>query len=143
MVQPQNISLESTSHNIPVDPARMDGPADGAIFKSSHLGEIGDIHSKHIVHLARSAEFYCHTHTQYINPMNEELANFMANRERDFDSYCHHISLPCFIPTTAELCTLSITDIIDNMKADLAYFKEDLRNLTWFMLLAHQSVWNP
>ena len=36
-------TLEATLHNISIDPSSMDGPADGEIFRSNHLGEIADI----------------------------------------------------------------------------------------------------
>ena len=66
---------------------------------------------------------------------------------RDFDSHLHHIlhldellardarhhiqlgyhviNYPKYIPTTVELCRSSFSDIIDKLKADLAYFKDD------------------
>ena len=51
----------------------------------------------------------------------------------------HHIQLgypvlnyPRYIPTTVELCRSSFNDIIDKLKADLAYFKDDFRNEEMF-----------
>ena len=104
----------------------MDGPAEGAIFKVNHLGEIGDICSKLILNLAKAGECYHHAHAWLLNPTNQELSNFVANWERDFNSHCHHIhhldslldrdsrhriqlgypviNLPHYIPTTVELC---------------------------------------
>ena len=58
-------SLWFHSCNISVDPARMDRPADHGIFKSNHLGGLGDVHSKWIVNLWRTGD---------------ELVNFLANR---------------------------------------------------------------
>ena len=40
------MTLEATLHNISINPASMDGPADGEIFEPNHLGEITDIQSK-------------------------------------------------------------------------------------------------
>ena len=59
--------------------ARMDGPADGTIFDSNYLDEIGDICSKLIVNIPRTGEFYCQVHAQFLNPTNEELVNFVVN----------------------------------------------------------------
>ena len=37
-----------------------------------------------------------------------------------------------FSPTTVELCRSSFEDIIDKLKANLAYFKDDFRNIDMF-----------
>ena len=122
-------------------------PAKGEIFKSNHLGEIADIQSKLIQNLAKVGETYHHIHAQILNPSPEELENFLANHERDLDSCLQHIlhldkllagdakhcvqlgypviNYPRYIPSTVELCRASILDIMDKLKADLAYFKDD------------------
>ena len=86
---------------------------------------------------------------QLLNPSPEELENFLVNREKDFDSHLHHIlhldellardarhciqlgyhviNYPRYIPTMVELCRSSFSDIIDKLKADLAYFKDDFQ----------------
>ena len=80
--------------------------------------------------------------------------NFLANCEKDFDSHLHHIlhlddllardarhciqlgypvlNYPRYIPTTVELCRSSFPDIINNLKADLTYFKDDFQNEVMF-----------
>ena len=40
------MTLEAILHNISINPASMDGPADGEIFEPNYLGEITDIQSK-------------------------------------------------------------------------------------------------
>ena len=144
------MTLEATLHNISINPSSIDGPADGEIFESNHLAEIADIQSKLIWNLAKVGETYCHLCAQLLNPSPEELENFLANCERDFDSHLHHIlhldellardarhhiqlgyhviNYPRYIPTTVELCRSSFSDIIDKLKADLAYFKDDFQN---------------
>ena len=74
----------------------------------------------------------------------KELSNFIWNHEKDFDCHLHHIlhldellvrdarhhiqlGYPVlnylrYIPTTVELCRSSFADIVDKLKADLAYF---------------------
>ena len=128
----------------------MDRPADGEIFESNHLGEIANIWSKLIQNLAKVGKTYCYLHTQLLNPSSEKLSNFLVNCERDFDSHLHHIlhfddllardarhhiqlgypvlNYPRYIPTTVELCRSFFTDIIDKLKADRAYFKDDFQN---------------
>ena len=100
-----------------------------------------------VQNLAKVGETYHHLHAQLLNPTSEELTNFVANCERDFDSCLHHIlhlddllmrdarhciqlgypviNYPGYIPTTVELCRSSFMDIIDKLKTDLAYFKDD------------------
>ena len=66
----------------------------------------------------------------------------MANDAR------HHIQLRCpvinyprYIPKTVELCRASFTDIIDKLKADLAYFKDNLWNREIFKVI-YRSMGN-
>ena len=97
--------------------------------------------------MVKVGETYHHICTQLLNPSPEELENFLANHERDLDSHLHHIlhldellardakhhvqlgypviNYPRYIPTTVELCRASFLDIMDKLKADLAYFKDD------------------
>ena len=42
-INAEDLTLENTLHNISINPSTIDGPADGAIFKSNHLAEIADI----------------------------------------------------------------------------------------------------
>ena len=157
------MTLKVTLHNISINPSSIDGPADGEIFKSNHLAEITDIRSKLIQNLVKVGETYCHLHTQLLNPSPEELEYFLANHERDFDSCLHHIlhldellardtrhciqlachviNYPRYIPTTGELCRSSFSDIIDKLKADLAYFKDDFQNKEIFEVL-HRPMSN-
>ena len=146
-INAEDLTLENTLHNISINPSTIDGPADGAIFELNHLAEIADIQSKLIWNLAKVGETYHHLHAQLLNPSPEELENFLVNHEKDFDSHLHHIlhldellardarhhiqlgyhviNYPRYIPTTVELCRSSFSDIIDKLKADLAYFKDD------------------
>ena len=141
----------------------MDGPADGEIFESNYLAEIADIQSKLIQNLVKVGETYHHLHTQLLNPSPKELENFLTNCERDFDSCVHHIlhldellardarhciqlgyhviNYPRYIPTTVELCRSSFSDIIDKLKADLAYSKDDFCNKEMFKVI-HKPVGN-
>ena len=102
-------------------------------------------------------ETYCHLHAQLLNPSPEELQNFLLNCEKDFDSHLHHIlhlddllandarhciqlgypviNYPRYIPTMVELCRASLADIIDKLKANLAYFKDDLWNREMFKII--------
>ena len=89
-------TLETTLFNISIDPASMDGPADGEIFESNHLGEIADIWSKLIQNLVKVGKTYCHLCAQLLNPNSEELLNFLVNHER----------------TLAVVCTMSSTWMI-------------------------------
>ena len=119
----------------------MDGPADGTIFESNHLGELVDVCSKLIWNLVKAAESYHHIHARFLNPTSTELDAFVGNQERDFESwhqYIHHIdsllsrdsrhqvqlgyhviSLPRYFHTTAKLCTTSFDEVIKKIKADL------------------------
>ena len=65
------MTLETTLHNISINPASMDGPADGEIFGSNYLGEIADIQSKLAQNLAKVGETYhhLHAHERYQNHM--------------------------------------------------------------------------
>ena len=150
----EDMTLEATLHSISINPSSMDRPTEGETFKSNHLGEIADIWSKLIWNLAKVGKTYCHIHTQLLNPSPEELENFLANRERDLDSHLHHIlhldkllardakhrvqlgypviNYPRYIPTTVELCRASFSDIMDKLKADLAYFKDNFQNNEMF-----------
>ena len=141
LVGPEDVTLESTLHNISIDPETMDGPADGNIFESNHLGELVDVHSKLFWKLAKAAESYCHIHAWFLNLTSTELDAFISNWERDFNNHCqyiHHIdsllsrdsrhriqlgyhviSLPRYVPTTAKLCTTSFGEIIEKIKAEL------------------------
>ena len=107
--------------------------------------------------MAKVGETYCHIHTQLLNPSPEELENFLENHERDLDSCLHHIlhldellardakhrvqlgypviNYPRYIPTTVELCRASFSDIMDKLKADLAYFKDDFQNNEMFKVI--------
>ena len=49
-------------------------------------------------------------------------------------------SVPRYIPTTAELCTTSFGEIVDKVKEDLAYFKEDLRDPSHFIPMNRQTT---
>ena len=146
-VNEDDLTLESTLHNISINPSTIDGPADGAIFKSNHLAEIMDIQSKLIRNLGKVGETYRHLCAQLLNPSPEELENFLVNHEKDFDSCLHHIlhlddllardarhriqlgyhviNYPRYISTMVEFCRSSFSDIIDKLKADLAYFNDD------------------
>ena len=139
----------------------MGGPAEGAIFESNHMGELVDVDSKLIVNLAKATKTYHQAHAQFLNPTNEELDAFIVNWEKDFNSHHQHIhhldallsrdsrhrtqlgfhviSVPCYIPTTAELCATSFRNIIENIKANLAYFKEDLTNPLCFKPIRIQT----
>ena len=162
-INTQDLTLEATLHNISINPSSIDGPADGEIFISNHLAEIPDIQSKHIQNLVKMGETYCHLCVQLLNPSPKELENFLANCERDFDSHLHHIlhldellasdarhsiqlgyhvmNYPRYIPTTVELCRSSFSDIIDKLKADLAYFKDDFQNKEMFEVI-HKPMGN-
>ena len=83
----EDTTLEATLHNISINPSSMDRPAKDEIFKSNHLGEIADIWSKLIWNLAKVGETYHHILAQILNPSPEELENFLANCERDLDSW--------------------------------------------------------
>ena len=148
-VNVEDLTLEATLH-ISINPSSMDGPADEEVFESNHLGEIADIRSKLIWNLAKIGKTYHHICAQLLNPTLEELSHFIVNWERDFNSCLHHIlhldnllardarhyiqlgypvlNYPRYIPTMVELCRSSFTDIIDKLKADLAYFKDDFQN---------------
>ena len=157
------MTLEATIHNISINPSSIDGPADGEIFESNHLAEITDIQSKLIWNLAKVGKTYHHLCAQLLNPSPKELENFLANCERDFDSCLHHIlhldelwardaghhiqlgyhviNYPRYIPTTVELCRSFFSDIIDKLKADLAYFKDDFQNKDMFKVI-HKPMGN-
>ena len=144
----EDLTFKATLHNISINPASMDGQADGEIFESNHLGEIADIWSKMIWNLVKVGETYHHLCAQLLNPTSEELTNFVANC--NFDSHLHHIlhlddllvrdarhhiklgypviNYPRYIPITVELCRSSFMDFIDKLKADLTYFKDDFWN---------------
>ena len=146
-INAEDLTLENTLHNISINPSTIDGPADGAIFKLNHLAEIVDIQSKLIWNLVKVGETYHHLHAQLLNPSPKELENFLINCEKDFDSCLHHIlhlhdllardarhhiqlgyhviNYLRYIPTMVELCRSSFSDIIDKLKADLNYFKDD------------------
>ena len=70
----------------------MDGTVDGAVFKAHHLAEIADSRSKLVQTLVKVGETYHHFHAQLINPTPDELANFVTNCERDFNSCLNHTS---------------------------------------------------
>ena len=100
--------------------------------------------------MAKVGKSYHHFHTQILNPTLDELTNFITNCERDFDSHLDHIfhiddhlardgrhciqlgypviNYPRYVPTTVELCRSSFDNIMDKLKTDLAYFKDDFRN---------------
>ena len=139
------MTLEATLHNISINPSSMNGPADGEIFESNHLDEIADIWSKLIRNLAKVGKTYHHLCAQLLNPSPEELQNFLVNCEKTLTAVCITSSTwmtswpmmlgiisssgyPRYIPTTVELCRASFADIIDKLKADLAFFKDDLWN---------------
>ena len=127
------------------------------------MGEIADIQSKLIRNLAKVGETYHHFCTQLLNPSPGELENFLVNCEREFDSHLHHIlhlddllardarhciqlgypviNYPRYIPTTVELYRSSFSDIIDKLKADLAYFKDDFWNNEMFKVI-YRSMGN-
>ena len=91
--------------------------------------------------------------------------NFLANCEKDFDSHLHHIlhldgllardashhiqlgypvlNYPRYIPTTVELSRPSFSDIIDNLKADLMYFKDDIWNEEMFKVITRPANNKP
>ena len=148
------MTLEATLRNISINPSSMDRPTEGEIFESNHLREIADIQNKLIQNLAKVGKTYHHVRTQLLNPSPEELENFLANHERDLDSCLHYIlhldellardakhcvqlgypviNYPRYIPTTIELCRASFSDIMDKLKADLAYCKDDFQNNDMF-----------
>ena len=143
----------------------MDRPTEGEIFKSNHLREIADIQSKLIRNLAKVGETYHHICAQILNPSPEELENFVANHERDLDSHLHHIlhldkplardakhhvqlgypviNYPRYIPPTVELCRASFSDIMDKLKADLVYFKDDFQNNEMFKVIHRPTNSTP
>ena len=90
-INAEDLTLENTLHDISINPSTINGPADGAIFESSHLAEIADIQGKLIWNLAKVGKTYCHLCTRLLNPSPEELENFLVNHEKDFDSHLHHI----------------------------------------------------
>ena len=49
------------------------------------------------------------------------------------------LNYPRYIPTTVELCKSSFTDIIDKLKADLAYFKDDFQNEEIFRIICRPT----
>ena len=156
-INAEDLTLEDTLHNISINPSSIDGPADGVIFELNHLAEITNIQSKLIQNLVKVGKTYHHLCTQLLNPSPEELENFLVNHEKDFDSCLHHIlhldellasdarhriqlgyhmiNYPRYIPTTVELCRSSFSDIIDKLKADLAYFKDDFQNKEMFEVI--------
>ena len=160
-INAEDLTLENTLHNISINPSTIDGPADGAIFKLNHLAEIADIQSKLIWNLAKVGKTYHHLCAQLLNPSPEELENFLVNHEKDFDSHLHHIlhlddllardarhhiqlgyhviNYPRYIPTMVELCRSSFSDIINKLKADLAYFKDDFQNKDMFEVIHKPS----
>ena len=156
-INAEDLTLENTLHNISINPSTIDGPADGAIFKLNHLAEIVDIWSKLIWNLAKVGKTYHHLHAQFLNPSPEELENILVNCEKGFNSHLHHIlhlddllardarhhiqlryhviNYPRYIPTMVELCRSSFSNIIDKLKADLAYFKDDFWNKDMFDII--------
>ena len=156
-INAEDLTLEDTLHNISINPSSIEGPADGVIFELNLLAEIADIQSKLIWNLAKVGKTYRHLHNQLLNPSPEELENFLVNHEKYFDSCLHHIlhldeqlarddrhhiqlgyhviNYPRYIPTTVELCRSSLSDIIDKLKADLAYFKDDFQNKEMFEVI--------
>ena len=142
----------------------MDEPTDGKIFESNHLGEIADIQSKLIQKSAKVGKTYHHIRAQLLNPSPEELENFLAKCERDLDSHLHHIlhlddllardakhhvqlrypviNYPRYIPTTVELCRASFSDIMDKLKSDLPYFKDDFWNSEMFKVIPQTYKWH-
>ena len=162
-INAEDVTPENTLHNISINPSTIDGPADGAIFELNHLAEIADIQSKLIWNLAKVGETYHHLHAQLLNPSPEELENFLVNHEKDFDSCLHHIlhldellardarhhiqlgyhviNYPRYIPTMVELCRSSFSDIIDKLKADLTYFKDDFQSKEMFEVI-HKPMSN-
>ena len=161
-INAEDLTLENTLCNISINPSTIDGLADGAIFESNHLAEITGIQSKLIWNLAKVGKTYHHLHTQLLHPSPEELENFLVNHEKDFDSHLHHIlhlddllardarhhiqlryhviNYPRYIPTTVELCRSSLSDIIDKLKADLAYLKDDFWNKDMFEVIHKPSI---
>ena len=123
-------------------------------FQSNHLAEITDIRSKLVQNLVKVGVTCHHFCTQLLNPTPDELTNFVTNCERHFDSHLdqifhlddllardarHHIQMgypvinyPRYVPTMVELCRSSFENIMDKLKADLAYFKDDFRNWEMF-----------
>ena len=113
--------------------------------------------------MAKVDKTYCHLCTQLLNPSPEGPENFLVNHEKDFDSHLYHIlhldellprgarhciqlgyhviNYPRYIPTTVELCRSSFSDIIDKLKADLAYFKDDFHNKEMFEVI-HKPMSN-
>ena len=107
--------------------------------------------------MAKVGKTYHHLHAQLLDPSPEELENFLVNHKKDFDSCLHHIlhldnllardarhhiqlgyhviNYPRYIPTMVELCRSSFSDIIDKLKADLAYFKDDFQNKNMFEVI--------
>ena len=162
-INAEDLTLENTLHNISINPSTIDGPADGAIFELNHLAEIADIQSKLIWNLVKVGKTYHHLCAQLLNPSPVELENFLVNHEKDFDSHLHHIlhldellardarhciqlgyhviNYPRYIPTMVELCRSSFSDIIDKLKADLAYFKDDFQNKEMFEVI-HKPMSN-
>ena len=160
-INAEDLTLKNTLHNISINPSTIDGLADGAIFKLNHLAEITDIQSKLIQNLAKVGETYHHLCTQLLNPSPEDLENFLVNREKNFDSHLHHIlhlddllardarhhiqlgyhvfNYPRYIPTMVELCRSSFSDIINKLKADLTYFKDDSWNKDMFEVIHKPS----
>ena len=86
-INAEDLTLEDTLHNISINPSNIDGPADGEIFESNHLAEITDIQSKLIQNLVKVGKTYHHLCAQLLNLSPEELENFLANHEKDFDSH--------------------------------------------------------
>ena len=139
-------------------------PADGEIFESNHLAEIADIQRKLIQNLVKVGKTYCHLHTQLLNPIPRgtgELSgqlwerlwqpsaphplprwNYLAKDARHHIQLGYHvINYPRYIPTTVELCRSSLSDIIDKLKVDLAYFKDDFQNKEMFEVI-HKPMGN-
>ena len=115
--------------------------------------------------LGKVGKTYCHICAQILNPSPGELENFLANQERDLDSHLHHIlhldkllardakhrvqlgypviNYPRYIPTTVELCRASFSDIMDKLKANLAYFKDDFLNNEMFKVIHRPTNSTP
>ena len=113
--------------------------------------------------MAKVGETYHHHCAQLLNPSPVELENFLVNCEKDFDSCLHHIlhldellardarhhiqlgyhviNYARYIPTMVELCRSSFSDIIDKLKADIAYFKDDFQNKEMFEVI-HKPMSN-
>ena len=79
----------------------------------------------------------CDSHHQYIHHINSVLSRDLRHR---IQFGYHIISVPRYIPTTAELCTTLFGKIVDKIKEDLAYFKEDLRNPSHFIPISRQNI---